>query len=574
MRNVKIFFDGILQNSDDFRGLKNAGFTYRSKDENGENGFSFSPELNIYNSAFNYVKTNIIDKPIPQLEQIKVRILDECCSDLSGNPIELMTGKIDGADVEWCELPCNDATVSIVDDSDDSRAIVCLKNTQIWDRKPKFDGSGNSLGEDTHRTAPYTSYCHDVKPAFLQEVVLIFGLLFIIAIAPTLFVIAALVTAVNVIISIVGGTPIGGDISFFDDANDLINFLTQIITGCGYKHKTPFIHSYLQNLCDICGLTLQSSYFEVGKPYHNTMRLDAQYVPGGRSISKILRNYEKNKPNLNGIQFLDEFKQLNMDWRVSGGALILERKDYDFGGLWFDLSTFNQEDIIELCFSVTDEKPPAYGEYNYSKDGVDNAGDEVKEGWSELVFDWNNPPSPAQSGLKSVNLFYSMTLFRRDVNREDVAPIDKAFYNAIYPALSDFEGAMLMEKGVCGFPKLLQWDGVSPQDNARVLRFPGDPSDPTYAYNVDWWIRENFVDGGGTPRDTLYQRLFFIDNPRETGIKTRRFTLRIVANCELIRTISPDKIIRIPVSGVYKDAKIEEIEFNTDSYQFTIQGLV
>ena len=91
MRNVKIYFDGVLQNKDDLKGIKNAGFTYRSKDENGANGFSFSPELTAYNDAFDYIKNNIITKPIPQLEQIKVKILDECCTDTSGQPVELMT---------------------------------------------------------------------------------------------------------------------------------------------------------------------------------------------------------------------------------------------------------------------------------------------------------------------------------------------------------------------------------------------------------------------------------------------------------------------------------------------------
>jgi hypothetical protein len=578
MKNLVIYFDGILQNADDIDGTKSASFTFRSKDNGGDSAFSFSPELTLYHGAFAYVRAKIIDAPLPALEQIKVLIYDECCAGDDGQPLLLFDGKIEGSDVNWCELPCDSCSVSVIDNSNDGQAIACLKNTIIWAQKPKFDGSGLSAGEDAGRAAPHTAYCIDVRPNFMQEIFMVLGFLFIVVLVPVIFVVATIVTVINVIISVVnflgGNIPlIGDDISFYDEAVELVNLLQSLVVGCGFKHKTPFVHSYLRNLCDVCGLGLQSSIFGPTGDYYNTMQLDAPYVPGGKKLAKIEKNWNKNKPNTNGLQYLENWKQFNMGWRVSNGVLILEREDYSFGGIWFDLANIPNENIISLCFGVTEEKPAAYGEYTYSKDGIDNTGDEVVNGWSDIVFDWNVPVNPAQSGLKETNLFFGAAQFREDSNREDVSALDKPFYNTIFPILNDYKGALLIEKGVCNFPKLLIYDASSPTDSARVQRYQSTVVD-TFDYNVNWWIKSDYIDGMGVVRDTAYQTLFQIDDPRATGIKTRQYTLAIVATCELVRTMSVDKFIRVPIGGVYYQATVEEIEYDTNSYLLTIQGKI
>jgi len=574
MQNIRLLFDGIEQNLDDVQGSNGASFVYRSKYENGENGFSFSPELVLYNSAFDYVKAQIIAQPLPALAQIKVLVYSTCCTDESGNELLLFTGKIDGSDVEWCEYPCNSCTVSILDDSQDAQAIQCLKNTIIWQRKI-VNGVFVNDGANTERRALLLSYCNDVRPAFLQEVIMIFGFIMIVAIMPFLLVWATIASFISVIISAFITQPV--DSNFYDDAFEVVEILTNIVTGCGYKHYTPFISSYLANGCDICGLSLQSSLFGIGGPYRDTVRLDAAYLAGGRESARQARAAGTNRPNLNFVQFLDEFKQFNIDWRVSNGVLIIERKDYDFGGQWFDLADIPQSDVISLCFSVTDLKPPAYGEYEYVKDGVDNTGDEARDTWTDLVFDWNTPTNPAQSGLLRRSFFYSTALFRNDGARAETSPLDKPLYSAIFSILNDTGNVMLMEKGICGFPKLLIWDGTSDIDNATVLRYPSAAEPNTFDYNIDWWVKENYVDGSlpsGTARDTLYQRLFYIDDPRVTGVKTRGYTLEINANCDILATMSPDKNIVIPVSGVSKTASVEEIQYNVNTNQLTITGLV
>jgi hypothetical protein len=170
---------------DDFDGTQSISFTFRNKDESGESGFSFSPELTVTGSAFSFLYTELIDRPNPNLESVDVLVFDDCCR----NP--------DGSDrlIPNCEM-----TVTIIDDASDAVALACLKNIFPWDRKPKFDGSGDSNGEDTFRISPHVPYCVDVRPNFLQELILIFGFIGIFIVAPIAITVGLLITIVNFLI--------------------------------------------------------------------------------------------------------------------------------------------------------------------------------------------------------------------------------------------------------------------------------------------------------------------------------------------------------------------------------------
>ncbi len=61
MNNLEIYFDGILQNSNDFDGTESISFVYRNKTESGESAFGFSPELTVRGAAYDYLVQEIIN---------------------------------------------------------------------------------------------------------------------------------------------------------------------------------------------------------------------------------------------------------------------------------------------------------------------------------------------------------------------------------------------------------------------------------------------------------------------------------------------------------------------------------
>lgn len=562
MNNLEIYFDGILQNSNDFDGTESISFVYRNKTEGGESAFGFSPELTVRGAAYDYLLQEIINKPNPKLENIKVMVYDLCCLDSNGNPRQVFDGLIEGADVRWCLIPFCEATVTVIDDSPDAQAIKCLKNTNIWEVKLDSVGFPIASGADEFRRAIVINYCDDIKPSSLHEFGMVLGIIFFIIFTP-------LIAVFNFFGLIFGST------------SNYFNALGNLITGCDKEHLAPYVHSYMMNICKICNLGYQSSLFGIGEYYHNTVRLDSGYKEDDRTVFAFPL-YEINKPNLNGVQFLDDFKQFNIDWRVKNGVLQVERKDYFNGGLWFDATLLPTDSVLSLCIEATDLKPAAYAEYEYARDGGDSSGDEVSKNWTDRVIDWNIPVNPVQVGLFSKKLLYSATQFRYDVSRITPAPIDLPAYVFFYPVLQlpESDNAMLMSQGTSSFPKLIDIEYEVPTFTGFGSPFGlkrGIPRKQSVAgsnlraYNVRWWIKEQpYIDAAGISHDTAYQKLFCIDDPRNNSIKIRKFTLTVTADCDLVRGIAVDTIVRMSIG----DGQVEEITYDTTNNSLTITGKV
>ena len=581
MNSIRIYFNGIEQNLDDFNGTQSISFSFRKQTTTGESGKSFAPEFDVRGDAFSYLYSNLITQPVPGLTSVAVTVFDTCCRNDDGSDRLLFTGEIKGSDVRWCETESGiescSMTFTIIDNSADADALTCLKNLFPWDRKDKFDGTGLSDGIRSGRDPVLLTYCVDIRPGFLQEIILIFGFLSIFVLYPVALTVGLLITIVNFLLFIFSFGQFGtlSELNYLDDAIAFVSRLQSIIIGCGRKHVGVYVYSYLTNMCDICGIGLNSSIFDFGGDYHDTVRTDAAFRPGSRASGIIPFNtFLSNRPNINGVQFLDSFKQFNIDWRVSDGVLYVERKDFEFGGLWFDESTLPVNSVIEKCFEPLDESPFAFAEYSYAKDAVDNTGDEVNPDWTQESIDWNVPVNPVQSGLFSRTFTFSTAQFRNDSGRDDVSALDKQLYKTFFPALNNFKGVMLIENGVFSFPRLLQIDPNSDPLDARVLRYDSALGSDLFDYNIDWWVKESYTDGNGVSRDTLYPRFLFLDDPRTTGIKTRNYSITVNADCDLIRGINVDSFIRISQGGIVFEASVENIDYNLTQNTITVTGKI
>ena len=175
---------------------------------------------------------------------------------------------------------------------------------------------------------------------------MLMGLMLKIVFVPVLFVVALIVTVINAIITAINVLPGvnipkidfdgNDDTSVFDEFKNLVEQINDNLVGCGRKHKAPFLHSYMNNLCEVCGLTLQSQIFSLGGVFHNLTRLDAAQYEGKRQDSNIEQAYNDNKPNLNGLQFLETLRDLGFDWEVRNGMLKIDPQGDLPGDVWFD----------------------------------------------------------------------------------------------------------------------------------------------------------------------------------------------------------------------------------------------
>jgi hypothetical protein len=563
MNGLLIYFDGIPQDLDNFNGTESASFVFRRKDEAGDSAFSFAPELTVVGDTYEYVRQQIINAPNPNIAAIQVLIYDTCCTNPDGSDRLLFTGKIEGGSVRWCTFPTCEAQVTIVDNSQDALAIRCLKEHFPWD-VINNDSNVTTKGFDEFKVAPWMYYCNDPKPSGTQEAIMVIGIFIFLVTAPLLFIFQ--------LFNLLEG---------YD--NNLFTDLSNLILGCKRRHITPYLDSQFKNLCKLCQIGYQSSLFDSGGFYHNTVRMDAAFVPGTKAYpwETFGENvYQDNKPNLNGIQFLDALKEFNIEWRVVNGVLQIERKDYFSGVQWFNTDNLQENQLLSICYESLPERPASYAEYEYSLDGVDNSGDEVRRKWTDRVIDWNIANNPQQTGLFTKKLQYGASQFRFDWSAPDVNPIDKPFYVTFYPfAQDDYnKWAMFISKGVLTYPKLINIQSVVGQDlsNSNFVRGYGIPdlismSNGKFLYNYRWHIRENpIIDINGQSYDTAYQRLFYIDDPRLTSVKTRKVTISITADCDLLTTLDIDKYVTTSQGQV----QITEITYDTNNNSLTIQGLI
>ena len=572
MNGLLIFFDGIPQDLDNFNGTESASFVFRRKDEAGDSAFSFAPELTVVGDTYEYVRQQIINAPNPNIAAIQVLIYDTCCLNPDGSDRLLFTGKIEGGSVRWCTFPTCEAQVTVVDNSVDAEAIRCLKEHFPWDRNNTtglnipnpVSNTIDTNGFDEFRVAPWIYYCNDPKPSATQEAIMIIGIFIFLITAPLLllFQLFNLLEGIN---------------------SNLFADLSNLIVGCKRRHITPYLDSQFKNLCKLCNIGYQSSLFNVGGFYHNTVRMDAAFVPGTKANpwDTFGENvYIDNKPNLNGIQFLDELKQFNIEWRVINGVLQIERKDYFSGVEWFNTDNLGDNQLLSICYESLAERPASYAEYEYSLDGVDNSGDEVRVKWVDRVIDWNTNNNPQQTGLFSKKLLYGAAQFRHDWAAPDVNPIDKPFFVTFYPFAQDNfnQWAMFISKGVLTFPKLINIQTVVGQDlsNSNFVRGFAIPdlismSNGKFLYNYRWYIKKNpIVDINGVAYDTAYQRLLYIDDPRLTSVKTRKVTISVTADCDLLTSLDIDKYVTTSQGQV----QITEITYDTNNNSLTINGLI
>ena len=157
--------------------------------------------------------------------------------------------------------------------------------------------------------------------------------------------------------------------------------------------------------------------------------------------------------------------------------------------------------------------------------------------------------------------------------------MDKPFYVTWYPVVQDDENryAMFLEKGISNFPKLIGIETIIDQ-NTYIGDYYRGYAKPDFIinsnglriYNYKWHVKENPYNFSGQQYDTAYQRLLYIDDPRQTSVKTRKVTISITADCDLLTSLDIDKYVTTSQGQV----QITEITYDTNNNSLTINGLI
>lgn len=526
--------------------------------------------LTFYGDAWRLLKTQLVEAADGKRRTVRIKIFDTCAV-----PRELVfDGVIAGSGVDWCEGECH-IQGQAIQETEETRRADCFSSTLVAD-------NWNGFQQATH---PKFVYCDELRPEWLHKTLLYLGLviqIMYVVLYPVVLVVMVIVEVVNAIIEAVNTLP-GVNIGRIDfDGDSTTNVLEEwanlrdkvlgAIIGCGRRHPSPLVRSYVQNVCGKCGLTFESSIFlDPASEYFNTAYLFAPSRRGIAPSDSVATIYE-NLPLKTGDVFMDEIALVfNGEWRVEGTKVRLERRDKLVGAqAWVDPAQLRAEKRLvgEVCYEWDSDDLPAFGKFEYQADPLDAVGNEANTRYNAIV-EWNSPPSVLQRKSRDTVLPFGMARFRNDGVEDDLL----SGFAGLYPVINDFDKALLLTTGTMNIPKLVIWDGQNVQ-SAIARRFPAAP----YSYAVpNWPLQFNTVGVANLdPIDTnapgvgLYPRFHHINNPRVDATRGLKWKFTFEYNEAELVGRSLFKFIPLPQGN----GKILEIVIHAERRQITVSGTV
>jgi hypothetical protein len=558
---VQVFLDGSPVPADQIDGSQGSKISYDMNSEDGLLAVSYANTLTFSGAAYSYIIARLIDAPTANTNSIKLDVFATCCKASDGSPLRIFSGLISRGDIAFCDNPNGACTVEVsaLDNSAAAEKINCIRNTIIHARA---NNGITSNGEDEGRDAQFVAYYDETRP-YSNAYTSLFLVFYLIVLSTGVLLIISAVSLIVSLLSLGAVSPIS------------LNDTRQALAGLALKkrfHKAPFVSSYLQNACTLCGLALRSPLFEAGGDYYNLMRLDAPYSEGGKTALEAQGAWLNfNRPNITFAQFFATFKELNLLYSVTDTELIFDRADRLQNTLWIDFSVGNRE-VLEFCFEPSDTVQAAGEIFKFADDGTDKVGNEANRLWSGRVVDYNTPFNPILSGIRQTTIQYGTARFVSDGGESATYDITR---NVVYQLASVGTSLietdlMLMSTGTASVPKLLIWDGLTSRWDARILR-QRLPSG-NFAYSVPSWLNQNTQGSFGVRG--FYDNLLFISDPRRSIKKNFAYTLRFTYLCQDLRSIGYGKYVKLLINGSVIDGSVDTVEVDLFKGEMTITGKI
>jgi hypothetical protein len=530
-----IWLAGRLLDKSEYDTANDSQIVVRQND-GSEAVFSFASDIRFYGQAAQDIRSQIINATNPYISSLEVILRSDCCSNFE------FVGSIDYSSVRWCERGKDRCYVeaAIKDESEISKKISCLKNTVISSRA-SIDGSITTQGEDTYRNALYFDFCAESRPKSFYVTFLLISIFVVQALSVPLFIAGLLIGNVRMV----------------------RNYIIEKASGCGKKLKAPFVHSYLNNICQLCGLGLQSTLFSPGGFLHNLVRADINFRNEASTVLEANDEYQNfNKPSLTATQFLDSLKEFNIGYRINGQFLQVERKDQLQSSVFADYTGVRESDIISLCFNYDDEKPFAGRFYRYPTDHSDKVSNQLTDEYSYLA-NYNIPFNPILRGVDQRTFQYHFFVygsdFRVDSALKTIANLIP-FSNTLFGLNQD---NIIMQTETRSFPVLGIWDGSSATTSARCQRISTSQG---FLYNHQLTARP-------AAYDTLYNKLLYIDDNRISGLRSIiNFTLVASFNCQDLANLGNAQTVKFLRNGNVVTGEIQEIQVDLNRNELTIIG--
>lgn len=421
-------------------------------------------DIEVYGTSYNFIKTNLIDSVNLYSNSICVKVIDTLCSN------DEYIFKLETDSLRWCDN--GECRMSFSMEQYDP-LLDCIKQTVISD-------NANGLFQDNPVSGmihPRFRYCDVFKPTFVFGMLLTFANAvdaFILSLNFVLGSINAIFLAINAILGTSFGIP-------------TIPWVGPQLIGCDRAFPSPYIRTYIDNVCNICGTTMDVTtnpilYDALG--YYYEACLLTAYTNAGVKVTGTVDYIVGNRPSWTLDVLLSKIKNFwNARWFIKGTEIYFERKDKIGQLLWgatpaIDFTTTADKDqlIGNVCYEWNGEGKLRRLNLNYSTDPTDAIGNEMlkrfngeyleastnlnfKESREVTLFDFSAPAfvMDGQDSLYDANVVHSM--------------------GAVLSSLQ-LEGVLKTQADTIGLAKILIHNTASGTSDARTY------SQPYSSYNT------------------------------------------------------------------------------------------
>ena len=574
---MKLVINGITIDKEDYTGSLNASLDISVVEADGMRKKAIAGEFVLSGNAFDLVDLELISDPNGKNKSLPVTIYEDSCCDTD---ILLFTGILRGDSVNWCYGDCQ-CTVTFIEQTEESKKIDCIKSTLVYD-------NWNGFQEQAH---PRMVYCVEIRPDFVQYLVLIFGIIFNLVYNLIYPLVLAMTIIQGIFDTIIGfintlGANLSADIGFDSDENtnylqEYQNFrdlMNENLIGCGRKHPSPLVRDYISNVCDKCGLTWESSiYKNPESQYYNAVYLSAPVEKGTRDDNVLW--IDANHPIKTLDLFLADLAVLhNANYRIINEVLYFERHDFfDVGEIFVSFEELFNAAKTEgkLCLSWRDDEKVSYISMQYSGDAVDIVGNEANRRFSDIV-EWNLPYSELQSGHRDVVVPFGTPRFRDDgIDTDILGFFDWVVVGGMGNIINQFNSVLTLEKGTAFVPKLLLWDGNTDFGRTQKFNIPGFdvPADENYNFPysfTEYGSEPNTGYPTDYPNTGLYTRFFSIDNPKLINDQGLDWDFTFRYDCDTLQGALTARYVLLPQGT----GRITKIVINLQEKTVSLTGEV
>jgi len=432
----------------------------RTKSLNGDNDpqKTISSEIEVFDDLYADIKTNLIDSSNRYSNFYVIKITDTEC----GNEEYLF--KIEDKSFKWCDNGECRMNLTLVEYSP---LLDCIKRTTI-----AYNGAGEFQDYPTSGTPhPRFRYCDVVKPTFLYGMIVTFVNAVSLFIASLNLVIASITGIIVWVVNILGGSWSVPSIGF-GFAEDML--------GCSRGHPAPFVRTYIDNVCNECGLSVTNTtipifYDDAGgtNNYYNTCLLTA-YTTKGVDMDGGKDYIANNQPSWTLDKLLSILKvPFNSRWYIYDDVLYFERKDligeliYGAGNA-IDLSAGDASYLLgDVCYTYNGQGKPKKIFLKYGTDASDNIGNELLSRFNGIYEDVSGNTNYNET--EEINCYElgatSCVLDGKDSAYD--ANIDKALSGVL--TSSNYAGCLKTQGDTMALARLLLYDvATGTIDDARV----------------------------------------------------------------------------------------------------------